>query len=896
VKRKYSIVFLLTLFAVTISGAFAPNAAANTLQVGPGKQYAAPCAAIAAANAGDTIQIDSTGNYSGDVCQWSTNGLTLIGVGTGRAVINAAGQNSEGKGIWVISGSNTTVENIEFTGATVPDMNGVGIRAEGSNLTIRNCYFHDNQEGILTDGGTSTILIEFSEFYRNGAGDGFSHNLYIGNITKFIFRYNYSHGAVIGHLLKSRAAENDIYYNRLTDEATGTASYEIDLPNGGLSYIVGNLVEKGPLAQNSALVTYQEEGANSGNPDHELFVANNTMVNDYTQGTFVVVDSSVTVPAIIKNNIFQGPGTITSQSAAVKATNFAGNANLVSPTTYDYHLQATSPAINAGADPGTGEGVSLTPVYQYVHPLCAEVRTTTGSAIDIGGYEFNGGNGVPPPNAPPACGAGSTPVPAVTFSPTSLSFGSQTISSTSATQNITLSNTGTAALTISGITLAGTNPADFHQTNTCGASLAVGGNCSITVFFTPSAAGARSATVSVSDNATGSPQTAGLSGTGVATAPVASLSPTSLTFASQAQGTTSASQPLTLTNSGNATLNISTISATGDFAQSNNCGASLTAGAHCTINVTFDPAAGGTRTGALSVSDNAAGSPQSSTLTGTGAGGAPTATLSATSLTFSGQLVGAAGTAQTVKLTNSGNAALTISSIAASGDFSETNTCGSSLAAGGNCSISVAFKPSTGGARTGSLSVADNASPSTQTVVLSGAGMDFSVSVSAGTSSLNAGQTANMTAAVSPDGGFSQQVSLSCSGAPADSVCSITPAQVTTNGSTPSSVSVAITTTSRSLVFPVPITLPTITQLRILLVLFSAALLLHLSTRRVKRFVFAFCVVLAVAALGSGCAGTVGNSSKPPTGSGTPAGSYTLTLTGASGNLSHNVTFTLKVN
>jgi hypothetical protein len=401
VKRKYSVLFGMLAFA--ICGVVVPKPRVKALQVGPGKRYAAPCAAIAAASAGDTIQIDTTGNYAGDVCQWSTSNLTLIGVGTGRAVINAAGKNSQGKAIWVISGNNTTVENIEFTGAAVSDLNGAGIRAEGANLTIRNCYFHDNQEGILTDAGNSTILIEFSEFYHNGAGDGFSHNLYIGSITKFIFRYNYSHGAVVGHLLKSRAAENDIYYNRLSDETTGTASYDIDLPNGGLSYVVGNLVEKGRLAQNSALVSYQEEGAAAGNPNHELFVVNNTMVNDFEDGTFVVVDGSVSVPAIIKNNIFQGAGTITTQRSAVKANNFSGNANLVSATTYDYHLLAGSPAIDAGADPGTGAGVSLAPAYQYVHPACAEVRTTTGTAIDIGAYEFHGGNGVPPPNGPASC-------------------------------------------------------------------------------------------------------------------------------------------------------------------------------------------------------------------------------------------------------------------------------------------------------------------------------------------------------------------------------------------------------------------------------------------------------------------------------------------------------------
>jgi hypothetical protein len=388
---------------------FVPWARTKTLQVGPEKQYATPCAAIAAARGGDIIQIDSSRKYSGDVCRWKTDNLTLIGVGSGRAVISAGGKNAQGKAVWVISGNNTRVENIEFSDAAVSDMNGAGIRAEGRNLTIRNCYFHDNQEGILTGSGNSTILIEYSEFYRNGAGDGFSHNLYIGNITRLIFRYNYSHGALVGHLLKSRAAENDIYSNRFSDEATGTSSYAIDLPNGGRSFIIGNLIEKGALAQNPALVSYEEEGAASGNPDRELFVINNTMVNDLGQGTFVVVAGSVTVPAVIKNNIFQGGGSITTQAGAMLTNNFTGDAKLVDVANYDYHLQAGSPAIDAGVDPGHRGSISLTPQDQYVHPSCAEGRTTTGSAIDIGAYEFNGTTGIFPPHAPSRCGSARTP-------------------------------------------------------------------------------------------------------------------------------------------------------------------------------------------------------------------------------------------------------------------------------------------------------------------------------------------------------------------------------------------------------------------------------------------------------------------------------------------------------
>src|SRR3954469_6792469 len=125
-----------------------PAAAAATLEVGPGKIYAAPCAAIAASTAGDRIEIDAAGSYRGDVCTWTTNGLTLVGV-NGRPKIDANGTSSQGKAIWVISGDDTTVENIEMTGANVVDANGAGIRQEGKNLTVRGCWFHDNQDGIL---------------------------------------------------------------------------------------------------------------------------------------------------------------------------------------------------------------------------------------------------------------------------------------------------------------------------------------------------------------------------------------------------------------------------------------------------------------------------------------------------------------------------------------------------------------------------------------------------------------------------------------------------------------------------------------------------------------------------------------------------------------------------
>src|SRR5262249_25776053 len=144
-------------------------------------------------------------------------------------------------------GSNTTIENIELSGAVDSSANGAGIRFEGTNLTIRNCYFHDNQDGILTaQSGLGNIVIEYSEFAYNGAGDGRSHNMYIAHADSFTLRYSYSHHSNIGHLVKSRALVNYILYNRLSSEATGTTSYELDLPDGGTSYVIGNVIEQGP--------------------------------------------------------------------------------------------------------------------------------------------------------------------------------------------------------------------------------------------------------------------------------------------------------------------------------------------------------------------------------------------------------------------------------------------------------------------------------------------------------------------------------------------------------------------------------------------------------------------------------------------------------------------------
>src|SRR3954469_23437554 len=240
---------MLVLSASAYCAPAAPSAAArddqprSVLRVGPQRELKRPSDAARVAGDGNVIEIDA-GVYAGDAAVWRQHGLTIRGVG-GRAHLAANGAHAEGKAIWVIKGNDTTIEGMEFSGASVPDANGAGIRLEGAGLTVRNCYLHDNENGILTGRGpNSDVVIEHSEFARNGVGDRYTHNLYIGHVRSFVLRYSYIHHAIVGHNVKSRAARNDIRCNRIMDEKDGRSSYAIDLPNGGLALVVGNLIQQ----------------------------------------------------------------------------------------------------------------------------------------------------------------------------------------------------------------------------------------------------------------------------------------------------------------------------------------------------------------------------------------------------------------------------------------------------------------------------------------------------------------------------------------------------------------------------------------------------------------------------------------------------------------------------
>ncbi len=378
----------LHLFFLMLLAAGAAGAA--TLSVGPGRQFRLPCDAFRAANAGDAIEIDSGGVYDGDVCEIAKASLTIRGTGAGRPHIRAAGKDFEGKGIWVVRGGaqNVTVENIEFSGARVTDHNGAGIRVDpGAGITIRNCHFHDNENGVLVgDALAFDVLVEYSIFENNGFGDGLSHNIYVNHVRRFTFRGNYSARARMGQLVKSRALETYLLSNRLSQE-NGNGSWEADISEGGIAYVIGNIIQQTGASTNGNMLGYAAEGAAAGRT-HQLYVVNNTFVNQSNCCAMVFVGSSATTPVVIRNNIFYGGGTVTTQAAAQQANNFLGDPLFTDVTGLDFTLRANSRAIDFGADAGQGLGFALRPELQYRHTACAESRTTTGVSIDAGAYEF----------------------------------------------------------------------------------------------------------------------------------------------------------------------------------------------------------------------------------------------------------------------------------------------------------------------------------------------------------------------------------------------------------------------------------------------------------------------------------------------------------------------------
>ena len=251
------------------------------IQVGPTRSIKTIAYSAILAKAGSTIEVDS-GIYTADVAVWQHDDITIRAVG-GRVRLLAQGVAAEGKGIWVVRANGMRVEGFDFEGAAVPSRNGAGIRLETGSLFVRDCRFRYNEMGLLTNNAPDTVLeVENSEFAYNQRHDGHNHNLYVGQIARLSVTGSYFHHARTGHLLKSRAALNHIVNNRLTDEEGGTASYELEFPNGGMAYVVGNHIAQSAQTENPQLISFGAEGYKW--PRNEIHLENNTLVNPLPQG------------------------------------------------------------------------------------------------------------------------------------------------------------------------------------------------------------------------------------------------------------------------------------------------------------------------------------------------------------------------------------------------------------------------------------------------------------------------------------------------------------------------------------------------------------------------------------------------------------------------------------
>ena len=369
--------------------------------------------AAAQAHNGDTVQIPA-GTYTGPniIADWTQSNLTIESVG-GQAILDNQDQMIPNeKAIFVIDGNHVTVQGITFKNAHditgAEGDNWAGIRGEGNTLTVQNCKFFDNDDGLViaNDPNAMTdhnyVTVSNSEFGYNGFGDGQSHNMYIGEVSCFTLQYSYSHDAEGGHLVKSRALNTYLLYNDLVDVAVPSdspdpspgppangpglgvgSSSEIDIPYGGASNVIGNIIEKDAIASNHNFLTYNLENSLNAPPPltctQELYVVNNTFVNNIGTGT--LVDANTSEPPtdlLLQNNILAGGGT----AANVPYTNTTNlqttNPGFVSWSQGtdggNYQLAAGSAAIGAGTNPGTADGFSLTPTNQYVSVANTQAR------------------------------------------------------------------------------------------------------------------------------------------------------------------------------------------------------------------------------------------------------------------------------------------------------------------------------------------------------------------------------------------------------------------------------------------------------------------------------------------------------------------------------------------
>jgi F5/8 type C domain/Pectate lyase superfamily protein/Abnormal spindle-like microcephaly-assoc'd, ASPM-SPD-2-Hydin len=833
--------------SVTSTGADPTGAADST---------AAFTSAISAAGAGGTVWIpEGTYLIPGHLI---LNNVTIKGAGMWRSTITGAAPGFYG-GYVPNAGSNVHLADFAVFGNVqerndADQVNGIG--GALNNSTVDRVWIEHEKVGAWMDGPFTNLVFSGMRI-RNVTADGINFHNGITNskVTNSDLRNLGDDG--LATWSEQNADVNDSFDHNTVQYpilANGIAIY-----GGHDNFVTDNRVIDAGLTQGGGIHVAQRFASTTlGRTD----VLRNTLIRDgsldpnwqFGVGAlwFDARDGSMTGLTNVDNILIQ--------QSPYEAIQFVSGSNIGNVKINNATIQNTGTFVVqeqvGGAATISNSSATGTQGPSSIYS-CASNFTMTDGGGNSGIFNSSTCGAWPTPTFPPYLPDNGS---AISVSSSALGFGSVATGASSATQAVTVTNSGSAAAPVTSIGTSG----DFSQTNTCGSSIAAGSSCTVTVRFTPTVAGSRTGTLTVAAGVTTSVP---LSGTGVAPGPIVSASPAGLTFAATVVGSSPATQAVTVSNTGTTTATVSAVSATGDFSQTNNC-STLAVGASCALTVQFTPTTSGARTGAVTVTSNANNSPTSIALSGSGiatntnvAAGRPTAassqvnstqaattatdgnadtywesangtfpqwlqvdlgtpisigkvtlklppatawatrtqtlsvqtstdgstfgtpvpsatytfnpatgntvsiTVAATtarfvrlnisansgwpagqvsefevypsgggttpsatlsvnpaSLSYPSQALNTTSSAQAVTVSNTGTAAATVSGISVSGDFTQTNTCGSSIAAGASCALTVSFRPTASGTRTGSLTLSSNATNSMVTIPLSGTG------------------------------------------------------------------------------------------------------------------------------------------------------------------------------
>jgi len=476
----------------------------------------------------------------------------------------------------------------------------------------------------------------------------------------------------------------------------------------------------------SCTVTLSYSDAAAASDVATLLIVNNTASNPVT----VALSGSTSAPVLNLSSVSLSFPLMVAGSASTPQVVTLTNNGTVPVTLGSIAIGGSNPSAFSITTNTCGSSLAVSGNCAVTINFASATTATDTATLTIANSASTGGSAT-------VALTGSAAVPTISQSATSLTFPLMVSGSGSTPQIVTLTNNGTVSTTLGAITLGGANASAFSKTTTCGTSLAVSATCTVTLSYTEAATASDSATLSIANNSASPLVTVALAGS--AAVPTVSLSANSLSFASvtTGSGTTTSTATVTLTNNGTVPLTLSGTTITGTNANlfsvsQTTCGSSLAVAGNCTVTMIFAPIQGGTDTATLSIADNTSAGSEivglSSTAIGSGV------TLSSNAITFTSIVAGISSTTTaTVTLQNTGTTALTLSGIAMSvinaNAFTQTNTCGTTVAANASCVITMKFAPLVSGSYTATMTLTDNAGAGTQTVSLTAAATPFVITL-----------------------------------------------------------------------------------------------------------------------------------------------------------------------